>query len=75
METKEYFFYLDIYYHALQEHYSGQASNILVNTTDGSRIQFPASYLRQYLTPIGIKGHFKITLDDKNDIVSLDQVS
>ncbi len=75
MDTKEYYFYIDIYYTELQRHYSGHAATIRVNTEEGPKIQFPATYLRPYVTQIGIRGRFKLVLDERNEILSLEQVS
>lgn len=74
MDLKEYYFYLDIYYHTFQRHYAGSAASVLVTTEDGSRLQIPASYLRAHVTHVGIKGRFKIVLDENNAIISLEQV-
>lgn len=74
MALREYIFYIDIYYHTFQRHYAGSAANVLITAQDGSRLQIPASYLRPFVTHIGVKGHFKIVLDEKNAIVSLDQL-
>ncbi|MGL4826092.1 MAG: DUF2835 family protein [Vibrionaceae bacterium] len=72
---REFHFRLDIYYTTFLRHYSGQAATIMVEAEEnGQRIQFPAFHLRPFVTHIGIRGRFKITLGRNNSIVSLKQV-
>ncbi len=74
MSERVYYFSLDIYYHYFQRHYAGAATTITVETETGQRIQFPAFHLRQFVTHVGIRGRFRITLGSGNKIVSLRQV-
>jgi hypothetical protein len=65
MQNKQYFFLLDMAYPQFLPYYQGQISAIVVTTTKGVRVQFPATHLRKFITPSGIKGYFR--LETKNN--------
>lgn len=75
MTTKAHYFSVDIYYHTFQRHYMGAASSVLVKTDEGVKIQIPASYLRSFVSHMGVKGYFKLVLDEDHQIVSLEQIN
>jgi hypothetical protein len=55
---KEYFFYLDLSNREFLPYYQGQVHAIVVTTSQGVKVQFPAMHLRQFLTAAGIRGKF-----------------
>jgi uncharacterized protein DUF2835 len=65
MQIKQYFFSMNMAYPDFLPYYQGQASVIVVTTTQGLRIQFPAAHLRKFITPNGICGYFR--LETKNN--------
>ena len=69
-----YFFRLDISYHTFLAHYSGAASNVLVYTEQGLKLQIPAARLRPFLTQIGVKGRFCLSTDNLNKFVKLESL-
>ncbi len=71
---KRYFFHLNISYHTFLTHYSGAASNVLVYTEQGLKLQIPAARLRPFLTQTGIKGRFCLVTDNTNKFVKLESV-
>ena len=46
-------------------YYKGQLHSIVVTSTTGVRVQFPAMHLRKYLTSVGIEGFF--CMETKNN--------
>jgi len=46
-------------------YYKGQLHSIVVTSTTGVRVQFPAMHLRKYLTSAGIDGFF--CMETKNN--------
>lgn len=69
-----YYFSLNISYQQFLAHYSGSAANIQVVTTQGLRLQLPASRFRSFLTQIGIKGQFRLTTDHQNKFIKLESL-
>jgi len=39
-------------------YYQGRVNNVIVVSTEGQRVQFPAMHIRKYLISSGIKGYF-----------------
>ena len=68
----QYFFSLNISYQTFLNHYSGQASTVLVVTENGLRLQLPAARLRPYLSQLGIRGRFRLITDHNNKIQQID---
>ncbi len=46
-------------------YYEGKAQQMVVTTTVGLRVQFPAMHMRKYLLSNGIKGYF--CMETKNN--------
>ncbi|EEZ00089.1 hypothetical protein VOA_000137 [Vibrio sp. RC586] len=67
-----YFFSLNISYQTFLAHYSGAASNVIVTTEQGLKLQLPATRLRPFLSHIGVKGRFRLTTDQNNRFVKLE---
>lgn len=72
LNVTHYFFSLNISYQAFLSHYSGSASQVLVVTEQGLRLQLPASRFRPFLSQIGVKGRFRLTTDHNNKFVKLE---
>ncbi|NOH64721.1 DUF2835 domain-containing protein [Vibrio sp. RE88] len=68
----QYYFSLNISYQSFLAHYNGAASNILVVTDNGLRLQLPASRFRPFLSQIGLKGRFRLTTDQNNKFLKLE---
>ncbi len=68
----QYFFSLNIPYQTFLSHYNGAASNVLVVTETGLRLQLPASRFRPFLSQIGLKGRFRLITDQNNKFVRLE---
>ncbi|MBV7296860.1 DUF2835 domain-containing protein [Enterovibrio paralichthyis] len=75
MKSNVYLFNLDISYHTFQHHYSGAASSVIVHTDSGLTLQLPAMRLRPFLTQLGVRGRFRLTVDSNNRFKSLEQIS
>lgn len=54
----KYYFNLNITYDEFLPYYQGRVTTIVVRSTEGQRIQFPAMHIRKYLLPSGINGYF-----------------
>ncbi|OEE62212.1 hypothetical protein A1OO_08280 [Enterovibrio norvegicus FF-33] len=74
MKSNVYLFTLDISYHTFQQHYAGVASTVVVKTDNGLTLQLPASRLRPYLSQLGLKGRFRLVVDEANRFKSLELI-
>ena len=45
------------------DYYRGLVQHVVVQSTGGRTLQFPASLLRKFITPDGIQGDFVLTCD------------
>lgn len=64
-------FDLNIHAEDYRAYYSGQIQRISVITSEGVRIEFPAEYLRPFVTHGGVHGRFEICFDDMNHLQSI----
>lgn len=60
----EFEFRLDISWQDYLHYYRGSVRQVLVRSSQGASIQFPASLLTQFVTPSGVHGRFVLTCDD-----------
>jgi hypothetical protein len=67
-------FYLRILPADYLAYYRGTARVVVVPTKAGETLQFPASFLRKFVTAGGIEGHFVLTTDTSNKCVDLERV-
>lgn len=72
--NKFYYFRLNVSYQAFLSHYAGSASTVMVMTEQGLKLQLPASRFRSFLTQLGVKGRFRLTTDQNNRFLNLEQV-
>jgi hypothetical protein len=63
METHRYEFRLDLTPEQYVDYYRGVLRQVIVESTNGQTVQFPASLLQRFLTPEGIRGDFVLTCD------------
>jgi hypothetical protein len=54
----KYFFSINMTTADFFPYYEGKAQQMVVTTTQGVRVQFPAMHMRKYLLSTGIKGLF-----------------
>jgi hypothetical protein len=55
-------------------YYKGTASAVIVTTTNGQKVQFPAQHIRPFIEQSGIQGQFKIQFDQDNKLIGLERV-
>lgn len=61
---KQFEFRLRITEQQYLNYYRGSVRQVVVRSTTGATIQFPASLLTKFVTLGGIEGHFVLTCDD-----------
>ena len=65
---------LDISSDQYLEWYKGIVRNVVAKSREGLSVQFPAGVLQQFVTPDGIQGVFRLTYDEDNKFVSIEQL-
>ena len=71
---KNYTFSVNISYQAYLNHYSGAASTVLVVTDNGLKLQMPASRFRPFLSQLGVKGRFRVSVNAQNRLETLERI-
>lgn len=72
MQYNQYTFRLNISYNTFLQHYSGAASQVLVVSEQGLKIQISATRLRPFLSQIGVKGRFRLLTDQNHKFIKLE---
>ncbi len=55
--------------------YKGIVRSVVTKSREGLTVQFPANVLQQFVTPDGIQGVFRLTFDENNKFVSIEQLN
>ncbi|MDC9725979.1 MAG: DUF2835 family protein [Gammaproteobacteria bacterium] len=74
MMATELQFYLNISREQALRYYQGTAKVVVVTTTSGQKLQFPAEHIRSFIAQDGIEGWFSIQFDDENKLIALKKV-
>lgn len=56
---------------AIYSIYEGRTRFVLVRSDQGLRLQLPATNFRRFVTSDGIRGRFRVVLDDNNKLIEL----
>ncbi len=72
--TTELKFRLDISRKQALRYYQGKARVVVVTTTIGQKLQFPAEQIRAFVSEDGIQGEFSIRFDNNNKLIGLKRV-
>lgn len=71
---REYRFRLRIGRDELLRYYGGAAAAVQALAEDGTRVRFPASILRPFITVAGIDGRFRLRVDGNGRVLGLEQL-
>ena len=63
---RQYQFHLSISAERYLDYYRGTARQVIARCPDGLTVSFPASLLKAFVLPSGIRGDFVLTCDDQN---------
>ncbi len=70
----KYYFSIKLTANEFLPYYQGTIQNVVVTTTQGVKVQFPAMHLRKYLTGNGIQGDFCLETQ-QNKFLSLSKLN
>ena len=71
---KRFEFHLDISAQRYLSYYRGTVRQVVVQCTNGASVQFPASFLTQFVSVNGMHGDFVLTCDEKNKCIGLERL-
>lgn len=54
-------------------YYLGAIKYVVVTCDDGKTLQLPVEKLRPFMSGVGVRGRFRLTLGDNNKFVSLEK--
>jgi hypothetical protein len=66
-----YAFHLRISPEQYLDYYRGTVRHVIVRSTSGQTVQFPASLLQRFVVKDGIYGDFVLVCDDNNKCIEL----
>lgn len=72
--ASELHFYLNINREQALRYYQGTARTVVVTTTTGQKLQFPAEHIRSFIDQNGISGQFAIQFDNNNKLIGLKRI-
>ena len=70
----QYEFHLHITPGQYLDYYRGRIRHVIVRSTNGQTVQFPASLLQQFVTKEGINGDFRLTSDGHGQCTELQRL-
>jgi hypothetical protein len=70
-----FYFTLSLKYELCEQLYIPGINSVVMKADNGKRIQLPVRNLRPHVSPIGIKGRFRLMIDDNNKIMSFEKIT
>lgn len=56
-----------------QEYYQGHYTSLKVMSDVGKTVMFPARHIRPFMTNSGVRGIFKLYLDEQNKFIKIEK--
>jgi len=70
-----YYFTLDLGSLECENLYTPGVNSVLIQADNGARVRLPTLNLRPFVSRHGLKGRFRMVIDDKNKIESFEKVN
>jgi len=71
---KVFFFSVNVPYIQCEALYSVTTPTVVMRAEDGTSIQVPSNRLRQFITSQGVKGRFRLVIDESNKIKAFERL-
>ncbi|MCC2615670.1 DUF2835 domain-containing protein [Aestuariibacter halophilus] len=72
---KVYYFSIQLPYSRCRMLYDSGPPTVLLTADSGERVQLPTRNLRPFIDSMGLKGRFKLVVDDNNKVKSFNKIS
>ena len=70
-----FYFTLSLKYELCERLYVPGINTVVMTADNGKRIQLPTKNLRPHVSPIGIKGRFRLMIDENNKVKSFEKIA
>ena len=70
-----FYFTLAVKYELCERLYVPGNNTVIMTADNGKRIQLPVKNLRPHVSPIGINGRFRLTVDKNNKLQSFEKIA
>jgi hypothetical protein len=70
-----FYFTLSLKYELCEQLYVPGVNTVVMTADNGKRVQLPVTNLRPHVSPIGIKGRFRLMIDENNKVNSFEKVA
>ncbi|MFT4807054.1 MAG: hypothetical protein ACI9LX_000370 [Paraglaciecola sp.] len=70
-----FYFTLSLKYDLCERLYIPGINSVIIKDDNGISIQLPVRNLRLHVSPIGIKGRFRLMIDENNKIMSFEKIT
>lgn len=68
------YFHLSLTAEQIRSYYEGVVRQVVVRASDGRRVQFPAQWLRRFVTLEGVHGLFEMRFGDDHKLIDFRRV-
>lgn len=58
-----------------QRYYRGEVKYVLVTADSGERVQLAFRHFQPYVTQLGIRGRFRLTINNHGEFLQLEKIS
>jgi len=58
-----------------QQYYRGEIRYVIVTADTGERVQLALRHFQPFISQLGIRGRFRLTLTDNGDFLRLEKIS
>ncbi len=72
---KEYYFSLNVSPLECQQLYTGQSPTVTIEANNGQLVRLPIANMRRFVSPIGIRGSFRLVVNEQNKIIAFEQIA
>lgn len=72
---QNYYFSIAVNYDFCERFYEPGINTVIIEDEKGKRVRLPVLNLRPYVTPDGIKGRFRLVVDNNNKIQSFERMA
>ena len=72
---KLFYFRVSITYKAFEKIYHVPSSVVKVNCENGQSLQLPAQHFKPFLSQLGVRGRFELTLGESHQFIKMQQVA
>jgi hypothetical protein len=70
-----YYFNLSLTYDSCEQLYQPGRNTVVIAAEDGKRIQLPVKNLRPFIQRDGLRGRFRLVINDQNKVSSFEKKS